>query len=107
MSWAAYAGSVTDLVVLLGVLAELTYLTALRLLRDAEGNCVCELMARLGESEPRLPRHMATLRPASMVVDRRDAQWVRYRLHSALPAPVRRLLDAALELPPASERIAA
>jgi ArsR family transcriptional regulator len=50
---------------------------------------------------------MATLREAGFVTDRRDAQWVRYRLDPALPPTMRRLLDAALALPAAQERIAA
>jgi ArsR family transcriptional regulator len=48
---------------------------------------------------------MAVLRQAGLVVDRRDAQWVRYRLDPELTEPVRRLVDAALGLPAGQERI--
>jgi ArsR family transcriptional regulator len=84
-----------------------TRLAALRLLRDGQEHCVCELVARLGATQSRMSRHMAALRVAGLAVDRRDAQWVRYRLNPSLPAAVRRLLDAALDLPPDAERIAA
>lgn len=91
----------------LAVLADPTRLAALRVLRDGREHCVCELMRRLGASQSRMSRHMATLRQARLVRDRRDAQWVRYRLEPDMPPEVRRLLDAALDLPAAQERIAA
>lgn len=94
-------------IALLATLAHPTRLAALRLLRDAQEHCVCELMGRLGASQSRMSRHMAALRQAGLVVDRRDAQWVRYRLNPALRIEVRRLLDAALDLPMGSERHAA
>ena len=92
---------------LLAALADPTRLAALRVLRDGREHCVCALMRQLGASQSRMSRHMATLRQAGLVRDRRDAQWVRYRLDPALPPQVRRLLDAALDLPAAQERIAA
>jgi len=64
-------------------------------------------MALLAASQSRMFRHMLALRQAGLVVDRRDAQWVRYRLNPAMPAPVQRLLRAALELPPHTESLAA
>ncbi|GGJ39842.1 ArsR/SmtB family transcription factor [Neoroseomonas lacus] len=96
-----------DAVELLAALADPTRLAALRLLRDSHEHCVCELMERLGASQSRMSRHMATLRHAGLVVDRRDAQWVRYRLNPKLAPEARRLLDAALDLRAAPERNAA
>lgn len=96
-----------DPIALLAALAEPTRLAALRLLRDGQEHCVCELMSLLGASQSRMSRHMVTLRQAGLVVDRRDAQWVRYRLNPAMPAPVRRLVEAALELPLGQESLAA
>ena len=66
-----------DAVVILSALAEPTRLEALRLLWDGQEHCVCELMEQLGASQSRMSRHMATLRSAGLVIDRRDAQWVR------------------------------
>jgi len=91
----------------LAALADPTRLAALRLLRDGGEHCVCELVSALGATQSRVSRHMATLRVAGLVKDRRDAQWVRYRLNPSLPVPVRRLLDAALDLPIDTERKAA
>ena len=107
MRSAAYQNGMTDPVPLLAALADPTRLAALRLLRDGQEHCVCELVARLGATQSRMSRHMATLRSAGLVRDRRDAQWVRYRLNPALPTAVRSLLDAALDLPAPAERTAA
>ena len=68
-----------DPVELMAALAEPTRLAALRLLWDGREHCVCELMAELGATQSRMSRHMAVLKAAGLVIDRRDAQWVRYR----------------------------
>lgn len=96
-----------DATLLLTALADPTRLAALRLLRDEGERCVCQLVSALSATQSRMSRHMATLRQAGLVVDRRDAQWVRYRINPAMPAPVRRLVDAALDLTETAERIAA
>jgi ArsR family transcriptional regulator, arsenate/arsenite/antimonite-responsive transcriptional repressor len=46
--------------------------------------CVCHLEEALGLSQPKVSRHLATLRAAGVVEDRRDGTWVYYRL---LPQP--------------------
>jgi ArsR family transcriptional regulator len=84
---------------ILSTLAEPTRLEALRLLWDGREHCVCELMRELGASQSRMSRHMATLKTAGLVVDRRDAQWVRYRRAPDLPEGVIALIDAALTIP--------
>jgi len=96
-----------DPVTLLAALAEPTRLAALRHLRDGCEHCVCELMALLGASQSRMSRHMLVLRQAGLVVDRRDAQWVRYRLSPAMPPAARHLVEAALDLPLRQESRAA
>jgi ArsR family transcriptional regulator len=63
----------------LAALGEPTRRSALRLLHTRYELCVCELMAELGVSQSRMSRHMSTLKAAGLVLDRRDAQWVRYR----------------------------
>lgn len=80
----------------LSALADPTRLAALRLLWDGEEHCVCELMRRLGASQSRMSRHMAVLKLAGLVIDRRDAQWVRYRRHPELAEPLAVLVDAAI-----------
>lgn len=93
--------------VILSALAEPVRLEALRMLWDGRENCVCELMRELGASQSRMSRHMAALKAAGLVVDRRDAQWVRYRRAPKLPQAVVALIDAALAIPPNQERQAA
>ncbi len=93
-----------EAVTLLASLADPTRLAVLRLLRDGQEHCVCDLMHRVGATQSRMSRHMQVLRAAGLVTARRDAQWVRYRLNPGLPAPVRRLVEAALDLPPPAER---
>jgi ArsR family transcriptional regulator len=46
--------------------------------------CVCHLEEALRLSQPKVSRHLATLRAAGVVEDRRDGTWVYYRL---LPQP--------------------
>ncbi|ULB09604.1 ArsR, metalloregulator ArsR/SmtB family transcription factor [Cereibacter azotoformans] len=84
------------IVTVLSALAEPTRLGAMRLLADGSEHCVCELMRKLGATQSRMSRHMQVLKQAGLVVDRRDAQWVRYRINPDLPPPLSRLLDAAL-----------
>ena len=74
---------------------------------DGREHCVCELVQALGATQSRMSRHMATLKLAGLVSDRRDAQWVRYRRAPDLPRYVVALVDAALALPADRERRAA
>lgn len=83
----------------LSALAEPTRLEAIRLLAAGSEHCVCELMQKLGATQSRMSRHMQVLRQAGLVLDRRDAQWVRYRINPDLPPPLARLVEAALERP--------
>ena len=85
-------------VTILSALAEPTRLGAVRLLADGDEHCVCELMAKLDATQSRISRHMRILRQAGLVIDRRDAQWVRYRLNPALHSEVRAVLDAVLDI---------
>jgi len=84
---------------ILSALAEPTRLAAVRILSDGSEHCVCQLMQRLGATQSRMSRHMQVLRAAGLVSDRRDAQWVRYRLDPAMPPATRAILDAVLSAP--------
>jgi len=53
-------------------------------------------MKKLDASQSRMSRHMQTLKQAGLVVDRRDAQWVRYRLSPDMPQEIRAVVDAVL-----------
>jgi ArsR family transcriptional regulator len=94
-------------VALLSAMAEPTRLAALRILWDGGEHCVCELMTRLGASQSRMSRHMATLKAAGLVSDRRDAQWVRYRLAGDLAPAARAIVDAVMASVPETQRRAA
>ncbi|MFN3847023.1 MAG: ArsR/SmtB family transcription factor [Paracoccaceae bacterium] len=94
-------------VALPSALAEPTRLGAMQILADGQEHCVCQLMARLEASQSRMSRHMQTLKQAGLVVDRRDAQRVRYRLNPALAAELRAIVDAGLVAAEIEERIAA
>ena len=67
------------------VLMDETRLRCLMLLVDDEELCVCELAYALDEVQPKISRHLAILRKSEVVQDRREGQWVYYRIHPALP----------------------
>jgi ArsR family transcriptional regulator len=81
----------------LSALAEPTRLEAMRLLADGSEHCVCELIRKLSAAQSRMSRHMQVLKQAGLLVDRRDAQWVRYRINPDLSPSLARLIEAALE----------
>lgn len=67
------------------------------LLICAEGElCVCELTAALDLSQPKISRHLAQLRSSGLLADRRQGQWVYYRVHPQLALWVTTLLQGAL-----------
>lgn len=79
---------------IIAALAEPTRLSATRLLWNGEEHCVCELMEFLGATQSRMSRHMSVLKAAGLVLDRRDAQWVRYRRNPKLDPAVTRMVAA-------------
>lgn len=87
----------------LSALAEPTRLSAMRLLWDGDEHCVCELMDQLGATQSRMSRHMAVLKAAGLVLDRRDAQWVRYRRNPGLTPAVAKAVSAIVRAADALE----
>lgn len=85
---------------LLGALAHPVRRRALALLKANEELCVCELMSTLGVTQSRMSRHMSTLKTIGLVLERRDAQWVRYRRNPNTPAAVARIVALVLDLMP-------
>lgn len=66
-------------------LADETRLRCLALLA-AEGElCVCELTHALDLTQPKVSRHLASLRAAGLVGDRKRGQWVYYSINHDLP----------------------
>lgn len=67
------------------------------LLITREGElCVCELVYALDDSQPKISRHLAQLRTCGLLLDRRQGQWVYYRLNPDLPTWVRTVLKTTL-----------
>lgn len=83
-----------------------TRLRALQIVWDGDEHCVCELMQPLGVTQSRMSRHMTRLKAADLLVDRRDAQWVRYRRREDVPEAWADIVDAVLAAlaPPTVER---
>jgi DNA-binding transcriptional ArsR family regulator len=74
-------------------LADTTRLRCLMLMVAEEEVCVCEMTHALGEIQPKVSRHLAALRAAGFILDRREAQWMYYRLHPDLPAWMHEVLQ--------------
>jgi len=72
--------------------------TRATLLITREGElCVCELMCALDDSQPKISRHLAQLRACGLLLDRRQGQWVYYRLNPQLPDWVHEVLKLTLD----------
>ncbi len=67
------------------MLGDQTRLRALSLMQDTQELCVCELVAALDLSQPKISRHLAALRDSGLLTSRRDAQWVFYHITPNLP----------------------
>jgi ArsR family transcriptional regulator, arsenate/arsenite/antimonite-responsive transcriptional repressor len=68
-----------DLALLFAALADRTRLRLLNLM-DGKEVCVCYFVEILGQSQPKISRHLAYLRRAGVVVARRDGKWVHYSI---------------------------
>lgn len=93
MRVSAYAHFMQEI---LNALSNPTRRGALAVLRDGREHCLCELMARLGASQSRMSRHMKVLRETDLVLDRRDAQWVRFRRNPNVAAELAAVVGAVL-----------
>lgn len=84
-------------VTLFKCLADDTRVRIALLIAREEELCVCELMWALDEAQPKISRHLALLRRARLLADRRQGQWVYYRLHPDLPDWALEVLQVTLE----------
>lgn len=66
-------------------LADDTRLRSLLLIQTQGELCVCELTGALRQSQPKISRHLAQLRQCGLLEDRRQGQWVFYRISPKLP----------------------
>lgn len=67
------------------LLSDDTRLRSLLLMHNEGELCVCEMMHALDVIQPKISRHLALLRDAGVVSDRRQGQWIYYRLNPELP----------------------
>lgn len=59
--------------------------------------CVCELMEALKDVQPKVSRNLAMLRKNELLVDRRQGQWVFYRINPELPEWAKSVIAATTE----------
>ena len=84
-----------DLVSLFAALADRTRLRVLNLLGKNEV-CVCYFVELLGESQPKISRHLAYRRRAGVVHARRDGKWIHYSIAKPSDPTVAAVLEATL-----------
>ncbi len=77
---------------LFSALAHSTRLRCLLLLLEHQELCVCELTHAIGAAQPSISRHLAQLREAELVSDRREGLWIHYRIKPDLPKWVTNVL---------------
>ncbi len=82
----------TDSVQLFRSLGDETRLRILNLLAQGE-LCVCDIMGILRISQSKASRHLAHLRHAGLVADRREGVWMHYSLAPAGGAMHRRVVN--------------
>lgn len=75
-------------------LADPTRLRCMVLLVNHHELCVCELTHTLDLPQPKVSHHLAALRRAGLVSDRKAGLWVYYRLNPSLPSWVTEVLHS-------------
>jgi ArsR family transcriptional regulator, arsenate/arsenite/antimonite-responsive transcriptional repressor len=90
----------------LQALADPTRLRMVRLLAERE-QCVCHLTELLGLSQASISHHVAVLKRAGLVEDRRDTRWTYYRLVSQAVSVLRSSVDELLDAIPTDPSSAA
>ena len=76
-------------------LADKTRLRLLNLMREDE-ICVCFFTEVLGESQPKISRHLAYLRNAGIVEARREGKWMHYSITKPKDENAERVLQQVL-----------
>lgn len=76
------------------ILADEARLKILWLLFNHQELCVCDIVEALEITQSKASRHLATLRHAGLVTDRRDGTWSHYSIRPVEGELQRNLLDA-------------
>lgn len=66
------------------VLGDPTRLTMLKRMERGE-QCACSFVDCFPISQPAISRHLKTMREAGLLLERRDKQWIHYRLNESSP----------------------
>lgn len=82
---------------LFAALADRTRLRLLHLMNGKEV-CVCYFVEILGQSQPKISRHLAYLRRAGIVAARRDGKWMHYKIVVPKNAGAARILSETLSV---------
>jgi ArsR family transcriptional regulator len=85
---------------LAGLFAALADTTRLRLLNLMTGGevCVCHFVEILGQSQPKISRHLAYLRNAGIVAARREGKWMHYSICSIADPQTASMLASILDV---------
>ena len=59
--------------------------------------CVCELVAALELSQPKISRHLAMLRKQGLLSDRRSGKWVYYSTANDLPSTFKDIITMSAD----------
>jgi len=77
-------------------LSDDTRLRCITLMQKEGKLCVCELTTALALSQPKISRHLASLRQCGLLQDSREGQWVYYQINPDLADWSQPLLQNAL-----------
>jgi ArsR family transcriptional regulator len=86
-----------NLALLFAALADRTRLRLLNLMNGKEV-CVCYFVEILGQSQPKISRHLAYLRRAGIVAARREGKWMHYKIVVPKHAGAARILKQSLSV---------
>ena len=78
-------------------MADETRLSIVMLISAHQKLCVCNLTEKLKLSQPKISRHLALLRSSGLLADRRQGQWVYYRLHPELEVWCQSILQTLIQ----------
>jgi ArsR family transcriptional regulator len=86
-----------DLAPLFAALADRIRLRLLNLM-DGREVCVCYFVEILGQSQPKISRHLAYLRRAGIVAARREGKWMHYKIVVPKHVGAARILSETLSV---------
>ena len=72
-------------------------LRALLLLSKEQELCLCELEHALNIEQPKISRHMASMKKAQLVTSHRRAQWVYYSINPKLASWQTQIINGAIK----------